>query len=165
MSKPLLRIVDEQGELHELESCPGCLEKQYAYDELAKKYQGVLSENGKLKADKNREAAEHELWPVAIQLFEYWKEITGHKKAQWAPRGNAERFWVMLPSLTHFGAKNCAAAIAGIAFDPNKRRLKNGRYEVYDGLETCFGSLEKTRRYILRRDPKWVLPAQFEEVD
>lgn len=158
--KRKLRLIDEHGELHE--DCPGCLERQYALEELSKKYHGVLAENGKLKADRNAEAAAHALWPAAMVLFEYWKALTGHNRAQWAPNGRAERFWTVLPALKHFGPKNCAAAIAGVTFDPNTRRLKNGKLEIYNGWDTCFGSLEKTRRYILRRPAGWTLPPQFE---
>src|SRR5437870_5016340 len=153
-----LRVVDEQGELHE--DCPGCIERQHALDELARKYQGALSQIGRLRADKDAEARAHEAWPSLLALFRYWGELTGHTRVAWT----SEHFWCALPMLKVWGGGNLAAAIAGIAHDPNRKRRANGSWEVYDDWQTCLRNSGNVRRYIGRRPQGWTLPANLEPV-
>jgi hypothetical protein len=153
-----LRIIDDQGEVTEF-ACPHCQHKEDELAELVRKFRGQSRELAELRRDKDAEARAHEAWPTAIKLFDYWKLLTKHSKAKWSE----DRFWVLLPSLKNFGAGNCAAAIAGIAHDPNTRVQRNGKTERYDDFATCFGSAGRVERYAKRRPKDWTLPEQFEE--
>jgi hypothetical protein len=152
-----LRLVDEQGEIHPPDDCPGCQAKEHELEELTRKMRGMARELGELRRDKDREAREHEAWPTILALFDYWREQTGHAKARWT----GDRFWIALPLWKEWGAGNMAAAIAGIAFDPNRKPMRNGKIEVYDDWETVFKNSGNLRRYAARRPPDWTLPEQF----
>ena len=127
-------------------------------DGLQRDIRGWARRYADLQRDKNAEARSHEAWPVALRLWGYWVEQTGHARAKWSQ----DRFWILLPHLQQWGAGNCAAAIAGIAFDANSKRLKNGKLEVFDTWELCFRSTGTVERYMRRRPSGWALPAGFE---
>ena len=148
-----LRLVDEEGNVTEF-SCPHCAGKEHELKELERKMRGLARELGELRRDKDAEARAHRAWPTAVALWEYWVELTGHTRAKWT----TDRFWILLPQLRDFGAKNCAAAIAGIAYNPNEKLQRNGKMELYDDWATCFGSAGKVERYIKRRAAGWQLP-------
>lgn len=126
--------------------------------ELLRKFTGQSRELGELRRDKDEEAREHEAWPMAVKLFEYWKQQTGHKRARWTE----DRFWVVLPHLKKLGAANCAAAIAGLAFQHYEKPRRNGSIEHFDGWETCFKDAGRVESYAKRRPTDWVLPPEFE---
>lgn len=156
-----LRVVqldENTGEiLDAIPECPHCAGKQHELDELVRKMKGLARELGEMRRDKDAEAREHQAWPTAVKLWEYWKEQTGHKRSKW----KEDRFWLLLPRLQTFGSENCAAAIAGIAYQHYTEQRKNGSTEHYDSWDCCFGSTEKTEKYIKRRPKNWVLPAEF----
>lgn len=113
-----------------------------------------------LQRDKNAEARAHDSWPKLMALFSYWRELTGHTRARWT----GDRFWLALPLWQEFGTGNCAAGVAGIAHDPNRKPMKNGKIEVFDSWELLHRNAGTLERYIRRRPKGWTLPPQFEGV-
>jgi hypothetical protein len=113
-----------------------------------------------LQRDKNAEARAHDSWPTLSALFTYWRQLTGHGRARWT----GDRFWLALPLWQTFGTGNCAAGVAGIAHDPNRKPMKNGKVEVFDSFELLFRNAGTLERYIRRRPRGWVLPPQFKEM-
>lgn len=154
-----LRLLDaETGEITEF-ACAHCKGKEDEVKELLKKFRGQSRELAELRRDKDAEARAHQAWPLLGALFLYWQELTGHTKAKWEPG----RFWDALPLWKTFGTGNCAAAIAGLAFDANRKPMKNGKIEVYDSWELLFRNAGTLERYIKRRPTDWELPDRFKE--
>jgi hypothetical protein len=153
-----LRLVDQNGEVSEF-ACPNCQAKDDEYDELLRKFRSQSRELAELRRDKAREAREHKAWPTLQALFDYWRELTGHAKAKWTP----DRFWHALTLWSDFGTGNCAAGIAGIAYQPNRKQMKNGKWEVYDSWELLFRETGTLERYIKRRPEGWELPELFKK--
>jgi hypothetical protein len=154
-----LRLVDENGEITEF-ACPHCKHKEDEMTELLKKFRGQSRELAELRRDKDAEARAHDAWPTLTALFMLWRKETGHAKAKWGQG----RFWDALPLWKAFGTGNFAAGIAGIAFDPNRKPMKNGTVEVFDSWELLVRNAGTLERYIKRRPSDWVLPAEFVEV-
>lgn len=161
MAAAHLRVVQVDEETGELvgDGCPSCQALQHELDELIRKFKGQSRELGEIRRDKDAEARAHEAWPTAVKLFEYWKSLTGHKRARWTE----DRFWLILPHLRKLGSANCAAAIAGIAYQHYAQPRKNGTTEHFDGFETCFKDTGRVEAYVKRRPKDWVLPPEFEQ--
>ena len=151
------RVIDEQGEI--LDECPECSGKDHELRELQRKMKGMARELGELRADKNREALEHKAWPYLVRLFQFWQQQCNHPRARWS----SARFWSALHLFDTWGPANFAAAIAGIAFQPNSRQLKNGKWEIYDSWELLTRDSGTFERYIKRRPRNWQCPQQFLE--
>lgn len=111
----------------------------------------------KLERDKRQEAQEHEAWPLLLALHDYWREQTLHLRARW----DADKFWMALNLWQTFGSGNCAAGIAGIAYQPNRKQLRNGKWETYDSWKLLFRDSDTLERYIKRRPKDWVCPERF----
>lgn len=111
-----------------------------------------------LHRDKEGEARESELWPVALRVFDYWRKQCRHPGAEWT----LERFEMIRPFLERSNtgkgkatklslelvARNeelCKLAIDGIAFDPYVTIGKNGREIRHDGLHLIFGEKFEAR--------------------
>ena len=107
--------------------------------------------------DKDAEARANEAWPTIMALHDYWRVQTGHKRARWTP----DKFWMAWPLWTEFKTGNCAAGIAGIAHEPNRKLLKNGRWEMFDSWKLLFRDSVTLERYIKRRPVDWTLPERF----
>jgi hypothetical protein len=152
-----LYAVDPQtGEISEY-ACVSCQRKEDELAELWRKFRGQSRELAELRRDRDAEARAHRAWPVLLMLFDYYKVLTGHGRARWTP----DRFWCALGLWREFGSGNCAAGIAGIAYDPNRKQLKNGRFEVFDSWELLFRNSGTFERYCRRRPKDWVCPASL----
>lgn len=139
-----LRLVDP--ETGEITQCAGCHNWERTYHELEKKYRGALSQIGKLRADKEAEARQHELWPQAVELFDYWKFRTKHKKARWT----GDRFWIVQPFLDREGFRDCRDALIGLL--GSDFHMKRGEYakrkgQVFDEFERPFSSQGDFERF------------------
>ena len=157
----LVGIDEVTGEVHDQGlTCPNCAAKQHELDEIVRKLKGMARELGEIRRDKNAEARAHQAWPIAVALFDYWKECTNHPRAKWTE----DRFWLLLPHLAQFGPQNCAAAIAGIAHDHFTKQRANGTTVHYDAWETCFKNTGRVEESIRSRPKDWELPPQFETV-
>lgn len=95
-----------------------------------------------LDRDKEREAREDPLWPVARDLFDYWRETCGHPRPGWG----RDRFELLRPFLKSkaYGETledriaMCKRAIDGAAYDPYRTRRRNGTYKTHDGWDLIF---------------------------
>ena len=136
MARPALQLVDP--DTGEITACPHCIEWERTYAELERKYRGALAQIGNLRADKDAEARQHELWPAAVGLFEFWKKATRHPKARWT----ADRFWTVQRFLAaENGPNECRWALRGLL--GSDYHMKRGEYEKrkgprYDEFERPF---------------------------
>ena len=105
-----------------------------------------MSQIGNLRADKDAEAREHDLWGKAVIVFWEWKIATGHMNSQWS----ADRFWLCHPYLRNDGLAFCRAAVWGIAAHPNTRKVTRDYTEVYDDFELAFRNRATFERYASR---------------
>lgn len=122
-----LRLVPETGELEELDACPSC--KEYERD--------IRSKNAtitQLRRDRAAKARASDLWPVAIGLFDYWRDRCGHKRTKW----KIERFEQVEPFLKEHGVDLCRLAIEGAAFDCFVTERKNGTLKRHDDWGLIF---------------------------
>lgn len=160
-TETVLRLVDpDTGEFTEA-ACKHCAAKDDEFNELMRKFRSQSRELAELRRDRDAEARAHEAWPTLIALFNYWREQTGHERSKWT----AERFWCALPLWKKYGTGNVAAAIAGLAYEPNQKPLKNGKMEVYDDWELLFRDTGKFERYMRRRPAGWQLPDSLKDVE
>lgn len=129
-----------------------------ALSALTHKYHAALAEITKLKRDRAGEARKHEKWAEAEALHEWWRLATGHLKTEF----DADDFYAVLPRLKERRTPiDVLRAIAGIAFDPNTKRTRNGNTEVYDSWDLLLRSKANMDRYEQRApgvpvsDTKW----------
>ncbi len=136
---------------------------QDTIDGLERDIRGWARRYADLQRDKNAEAAAHQAWPTLLALFKYWQTLTGHTRVKWmTKRCGAAKFWLALPIWEEWGTGNFAAGIAGFAYDPYTKPIKNGKLEVYSDWETLCKDSGAMRRYIGRRPLDWVLPPELE---
>lgn len=135
-----LRIVTEEGEL--LDKCPNCeeLEKQLAG--ATTDIRAWRSRYADLKADRDKQARGHNLWPRAVALFRYWQQLTGHDRTKFTP----DRFWLLEPFLRREGDADCRSAIRGCL--QSDFHMKRGAYAnrggpIHDKLEQIFATQGK----------------------
>jgi hypothetical protein len=135
--RPQLRLVDPRtGEL--TDKCPTCAE-------WSRKYNGVLSQLGQMRAAMDADR-NHELFPDAKRLFDFWKERCNHPRSEFTP----ERFKECLPHLRDLGEATCRRAIEGAAFDCYTTTRKNGTIHRHDGWSLIFRSREKVEDFANR---------------
>lgn len=153
MAPPLrhLQVVDANGELHDLDDCPLCAERDR---ELAR--QRTIIAN--LRRDKAAEARVHALWPAAVTLWNEWKVATGRERSKWS----ADRFWLAEPYLEADGFVLCRWAVWGIAYEPNRKTLPSGLVETYTDWELCFRNRSTFERYANRGYANPEAQTQFE---
>lgn len=146
-----LQVVDTStGDV--LPECPDCKLHEQTYKELERKYKGLLSQLGRMRADKRAEAQRHAAWPEIAGLFLLWRDECNHPRSPFTP----ERFWQGLPRLEDFGRDFLALAIWGAATDPFLGEpRKNGTRPRYDDWELIMRSPEKTEDFA-RRAP-WLM--------
>lgn len=133
-----LAVVDTQtGEVVEHdEQCEGCRQLAVEVEGLEEAHRSAMAKVRLLRRDKEAEARSSEYWPAALEAFNYWRTETGHGRTQWS----VDRFHLLEPYLKKDGLEMVKLAIDGAAFNPYKASApnRNGKVEVYDGLETIF---------------------------
>src|SRR5690349_2764270 len=77
-----LHLVDEDGVVIE-DACPGCAQREDVIKGLERDIRGWAARYAELKRDKLAEAEGSPEWPVAVRLFAYWQETTGHMRSGW----------------------------------------------------------------------------------
>jgi hypothetical protein len=87
-----------------------------------------------LERDKEREARDSQLWPVAVRIFRAWQLATGHTRCNF----DHKRFALVEPHLKKKGPEVCLRAVAGIAFDHFSTPRKNGSLRHFDEWERVF---------------------------
>lgn len=102
------------------------------YNALQGKYRAALADITRLKKDGEAEARRHELWAMAETAHTWWRLACWHPGV----RFGAEAFYEALPRLKEPGGLLALLqAIAGAAFDPGTKRMKNGRMKRFDDWE------------------------------
>ena len=118
-----------------------------------------------LKRDKEAEAEESPVWPAAIAVFDYWRERTGHRGAEWnldrfelirphlerSNTGRGRRAAKLTPELISRNVEICKLAIDGIVLDPFVSEGRNGRQIVHDDLHLVFGKSRQGASYFEKR--------------
>lgn len=114
-------------------------EVQGLHDEIRGLHRDVKAEHRRyenLKRDKNREAREHQLWPLAVKLWRYYCRLTGSRA-----KFSGERFFLVLPFLEDEGAELCQRAIDGRVAEHFSTTRRNGTTKHYWEWERIFGSM------------------------
>lgn len=145
-AQPNLRLVDlSSGEIHKAFGSQE--EAEDAYTALERKHRAVLAEITKLKRDSESEAKKHKLWAEAQTAHEWWRLACWHPGVKFG----AEEFYQALPRLRERGGLMLLLkAIAGAAYDPGSKRMKNGGDMVYDDFELITRSKAKALNFAKR---------------
>jgi hypothetical protein len=135
--KPNLRVVTDTGEL--LDEHPEVIRLQ---DEIKGLQRALASESRaleQLRRDKAAEAAAHQLWPKALDVYRCWQALTNHPRATWPGRGG-DRFWAIEPFLVkkEYGLEVCLRAVVGIAYDHYSVKRRNGSWRRFNEWERVF---------------------------
>lgn len=153
---PLLRLVNpETGEVTE-EACRHCKVKEDEIGGLQRDIRGWTKRYADLKRDKDQEARNHNLFPLAERCFRYWKRACDHPRSKFTP----ERFWAVIPFLSapEHGLEFVLRAIAGASFDPFETQRKNGTTKQHHGFDLIFRSAEKAEEFAERAPVTWKVP-------
>lgn len=142
--RPLLRVVDEQGEVHE--GCPGCDEAERTLVQYEKDLRILKAKITKLERDTETECRADPLWAEAEAVFDWYRLACWHPRATF----DAEDFKLLQPHLKRSGPIGCLKAICGAAFDPYETEQKNGRSKKHDGWDTVFATKAKMERFAER---------------
>lgn len=138
MSEPAkaLRLVDENGEINECESCR-MLADQIAGLQKALGDQARLISN--LKRNRELEARAHELWPLYRKLGKLYNAESKRK----CKFGRA-RFENALPHLVQYDERQLVCGILGIVHHPEV--VKGRTFDSWETLWRNEGSIEKYSR-------------------
>lgn len=130
------------------EGCPACLEKDLELEGLEETVRSQGAKIRRLRRDKAKEARGSGLWPEAVELVRYWREVCNHPRS----RINTDRFFLLEPYLKTEGLDLCKLAVDGAAFNPYRSDTpnRNGDLETYDGLETIFKNRSSYERHVNR---------------
>lgn len=138
-----LHIVDaDTGE--KLDGCPACSRKDDEIAGLQRDIRGWAARYADLKRNKEAEAEANKLWPVAIEIFNYWREKCSHPGCKW----DADRFYLIEPFLKKDGPELCKRAIDGAAFDPYVTTRRNGSKKRHDGWELIHRDRGKWEEFV-----------------
>ncbi len=147
MAERALRVVDDQGQVHD--SCPGCVKLEHEITVLQKKMRGMARELGEALADRQAEAEADELWPLALRVFRYHQALCRHPRAQWT----AERFAMLRKVLASpDGLEGALRAIAGCWGDAWRRERGLTMFE------DIFESRKKFERCLAACPNSWCPP-------
>jgi hypothetical protein len=115
---------------------------------LEEAHRSAMAKVRLLRRDKDAQAREDALWPLAIEAFTYWQGATGHGRSEW----NTARFELVKPYLKSPGIEVVKLAIDGAAHEPYRasKPNKNGHVEVYDSWETIFKNRGSFERHVNR---------------
>jgi len=160
--RPDLRVIDgSTGEL-----CPGCLERdaRNAATETEKKGWRVRYQNLKRRVEAELTSREH--WPEANEVFNYWRDRTGHTRSVMSE----ERQSLVAPYIEEYGVDECKRAIDGrLESDWHMKRGADAKRKgpIHDGFEQIFASSEtfdKARGAWDHRDQQRILATARLEV-
>jgi hypothetical protein len=131
-----LHVIDrDTGET--FDECPACATKEVELKGLERDVRTWIKRYDELKRDKELEAREDNLWPMAVRVFQAWQKATGHTRSVF----NADRFFLIQPFLKNekeYGPEICLRAVAGIAYDCFSVKRKNGSIRKFDEWERVF---------------------------
>ena len=143
-------VVDDNGEI--APACPACAELATELRKAQAESRSWHRRYENLRRDREREAAEHALWPTALALFKEWRILCHHERCGW----DAQRFELVLPMLKRDGPDPCRQAIAGAWFDawltPPRR---NGSRRRVDEWHKIFESRDRYEDFANRAPRNW----------
>lgn len=126
---------------------------------LQRDIRGWAARYADLKRDKDGEAKESPVWPVAKKVFDYWRRTCKHPRSAFT----LDRFELIRPFLEKLGDKDkppaerlaeaealCKRAIDGAAHDPFITRRKNGTPKRHDGIDLIFRNADKMEEFCNR---------------
>lgn len=163
MAEPVrhLRLIDaETGEVHE-DGCPNCGEKDEALSIAHRKLQGAWLQIARMEKDVESEQEDHDDRPLVEALHAQWQEECKRARSE-LDMGKDSRFEAYLRGLKlgrklarKLGLKlppadMCRLGIAGAAFDPYTRQMRNGGVERYDDPTTIFKNAASFERFVNR---------------
>lgn len=144
--RPLLRVVDEQGEVHE--GCPGCDQAERTLVQYEKDLRILKAKITKLERAEEQVSSNDPLWEEAQAIHEWWRLACWHPLTGF----DLEDFKLIRPHLKRgkHGLIDCLKAICGAAFDPYEAEQKNGKLKAYNDWDTIFKTKAKTERFAER---------------
>lgn len=131
--------VAPSGEVEELDECPSCVE----YERDLRRKNAQLNE---MRRNKEAKARGESLWPIAVELFNYWKVRCNHPLMKW----HFERYELIEPYLREYGEEKVRLAIEGAAFEAFETERKNGTIKKHDGWDLIFRNPDKFMEFVER---------------
>jgi hypothetical protein len=164
MTRPALKVlhVNEDGELVDpgcphVATCETCRGREILLTKLEEDLRVEKIKRGRLEADPEAKARAHKLWSEAECAHTWWRLACYRPDTAF----EAAEFAQAKPRLMERdGLENLLKAIAGAAYDPGTKRMKNGDLMVYDDFELICRSKPKLqgfqkRVYGSERTEKW----------
>lgn len=143
-----MRYVDDDGT--PTEDAPDWLNALVQLEAAQRRLAGADLRIAQLEADRERAAMEDPLRPEVELLHKLWKRATGRRRGLDAnDREQISR------ALQGASLLTCLKAIAGAAYDPHKRQLRNGKTESYNDLELIFRNAGKVADFARRAPKGW----------
>lgn len=146
MAAPSLRIVDAAtGELSDPDSLIAELELHVS--NLERELRGKRRRISQLEHELEHKRRAHELRPVVERIFDHWRVVCRHPRSildEKRAKACTERLE------DGYSEAQCRLAIEGLAYDPNRKRTRNGRWELYNDMELALRSAENLERYANR---------------
>jgi hypothetical protein len=161
--KPALRIVSDTGEI--LDQHP---DVQRLEDEIRGLQRSLASESRRyeeLRRDRAAEAAAHQLWPKAFDVYRCWQQACNHPRATW-PGKAGDRFWAIEPFLSkkEYGLIICLRGVAGHAYDHFSVKRKNGTIRHFDEWSRLFSTTDEFEERANRAPKGWQVDPIFASV-
>jgi hypothetical protein len=149
-----LRLVSENGEIVDASEEVWAQEILRLEDDLAGSEREVRRLR-RIVAKQERELLERaeasDLMPQVKLVFDHWRRATGHKNSKLGQK----RIDACLARLKEgYSVQQLCLACDGIAFDPEKKRRRNGRWEVYDDLDLALRDEKHLEKYANRSPRK-----------
>lgn len=137
------RLIDPAtGDFEDYAGCPECEEKEAALIQLERQHRATNARLTRLQRDQEKEARRHKLWAEAETVHDWWAIACGHPGVKFG----AEDFYQALPRLGE-GPVELLKGIAGAAYDPSTKQMKNGRIQRFDSWELITRSSAKLRSF------------------
>jgi hypothetical protein len=157
--KKHIRLVEaETGEFLNDHVCTGCQAREAEIKKLTTEGRSWHRKFLIATTNRDQEARDHQLWSKALTLFAEYRIATDRPKVGW----DAERFWLCQPYLEADGFPTCRWGVWGIAYEPNRKQLPSGLWEVYNDWELLFRNRGTFERYVRRGFMNPEARAQFD---
>jgi hypothetical protein len=143
-----LRYVDADGQ--PTNDAPSYLEALVQLEKAERRLAGADLAVAKLEADHERDALNDPHRPEVELLHKCWKVAC--KRRRELDTNDREQ---MGRAVKRLGLLLCIEAIAGAAYDPHTRQLRNGDMERYDDLSLTFRSESKVHDFARRAPRGW----------
>lgn len=104
-----------------------------------------------LKRDREKAAKEAVLWPRGVELFRFWKQLTGRTRCEFT----FDRFEQVEPFLKRHGDEMCRRAIVGHCFDPFTVKRKNGTTKVFNDWELLHRTADRWEEACNKAPADW----------